>query len=176
MKEIWKDIPGYEGLYQASNLGRIRSLIRNKILIGGIKNGYREVILCKNGKRKYMLVHRLIAQTFLENKKNKPQINHIDGNKHNNNVNNLEWCTRSENMKHAYKIGLQKPLYAKINPRAKKIKQYTIDNIFIKEYDGIKEASKINNLNPRDITKCCKGLRKQVGGFIWIYSTNCKEK
>lgn len=172
----WKDIPNFEGLYQVSSKGEIKNKKTNKILIGGIKKGYRQVILVKKGKRKYCNVHRLVAESFIDNPKNKPQVNHIDGNKLNNCVDNLEWATRSENMKHAYKIGLEKPLYAKDNPRAKKVKQYDLDGIFIKEYNGIKEASRINDLNARDITKCCKGLRKQVGGYVWIYSMNYNKK
>ena len=172
MVEKWKDIPGYEGLYQASNLGKIRNEKTRNILSGGIKRGYKEVILIKDNKRKYKLVHRLIALTYIPNNSNKPQVNHKDGNKLNNNVDNLEWCTRSENMKHAYRTGLETPLYAKNNPRAKKIKQYDLNNKLIKEYYGIKEASRINNLNPRDISKCCQGKRKQVGGYIWTYSMN----
>ena len=167
--EIWKDIKDYEGLYQVSNLGNVRNKRTEKVLIGGIKRGYREVIILKDTKRKYKLVHRLVAEAFIPNAENHPQVNHIDGNKLNNKVNNLEWCTRSENMKHAYKIGLEKPLYAQNNPRAKKVKQYDLCKNFIKQYDGIKEASRINNLNPRDISKCCQGKRRQVGGYIWTY-------
>ena len=167
-KEIWKDIVKHEG-YQVSNLGNIKGK-NGKILIGGIKRGYREVILVNNNKRYYKLVHRLVAEIFISNPENKLQINHIDGNKLNNKVDNLEWCTPNENMKHAYKIGLQKPLYAKENPRAKKVKQYNLNNELLNHYDGIKEASRINNINPRDITKCCQHKRKQVGGYIWRYA------
>lgn len=173
MKEEWKDIKGYEGLYQISNLGNVKSVYKNgnfKILIGGIKNGYRQVILVKDGKRKYINVHRLVAEAFIPNKENKSQVNHIDGNKLNNKVDNLEWCTQSENMKHAYKIGLEKPLYAIINKRAKKVKQYDKNNNLINCYNGIKEAARINNINPGDITKCCKNKRKQVGGYVWRYA------
>lgn len=174
-EEVWKNIEGFIN-YEVSNTGKIKNKITNKELAGGIKRGYRQVILMNNNKRYYKLVHRLVAETFIPNYTKRPQINHIDGNKLNNNVENLEWCTRSENMIHAYKTGLEKPLYAKENPRAKKVKQYDLNNNFIREYDGIREASRINNLNPRDISKCCKGIRKQVGGYIWIYSTNYKKK
>lgn len=168
MQEIWKDIPNHSG-YQVSNLGQIKGK-NKKILSGGVKKGYREVILVNNNVRYYKLVHRLVAEVFIPNPENKPQINHKDGNKLNNSVTNLEWCTASENMKHAYKQGLQKPLYAKENPRAKKVNQYDLQNKLLKCYDGIKEASRINKLNPRDISKCCQYRRKQVGGFIWRYA------
>lgn len=126
MNEIWKDIPGHEGKYQVSNLGRVRSLNYNrtgkiKLLKQGNVNGYKVVILYKDGKKKTYLVHRLVAIAFLLNPNNLPIINHKDENPSNNNVNNLEWCTiaynntygtarkrASENMK-----GEKNPLYGK---------------------------------------------------------------
>lgn len=117
-KEIWKDIPGYESYYQVSNKGRVKSLPRNgtiktsKILTPIImrkersSTTYRAVILCKNGKHKHLYVHRLVALAFIENTRNKAQINHIDGDGSNNMVNNLEWVNQSENIKHAYKNDL----------------------------------------------------------------------
>lgn len=88
MEEIWKDIRGYEGKYKASNFGRIKSLIKDKVLKQTInrRDGYLYIGLCKNGKRKNCKVHRLIAETFITNTKNKPTVNHIDGNKCNNEV------------------------------------------------------------------------------------------
>lgn len=109
-KEIWKDIPGYEGLYQVSNLGRIKSMKRytkipnairiekEKILKLGKRNGYYVINLCKKNKRKSYQVHRLVAQAFIQNPKNKPYINHIDYDPTNNKVKNLEWCTQKENV------------------------------------------------------------------------------
>lgn len=115
MKEIWKDIPDYEGLYQASNFGRVRSVDRyikqyngynystriykGRILKCNIGNsGYLKVILQKKGKRRTYNVHRLVANTFILNPNNYPQINHKDENKLNNNINNLEWCTSTYNI------------------------------------------------------------------------------
>ena len=113
MREIWKDVKGYEGLYQVSNLGRVRSLDRtvnsgiknnsNVLFKGRIlkqyqkRNGYLQVTFTVNSKRKYVGVHRLVAETFIPNPDNKSQVNHIDENKTNNNVYNLEWCTPKEN-------------------------------------------------------------------------------
>lgn len=110
--EIWKDIIGYENIYQVSNFGRVRSLRRLRIVNQRLsKSGYLNVTLRKesNSKLKGMRVNRLVAIAFIENINNKPYVNHINSIKTDNNVNNLEWCTQSENIKHAYKIGTKKP-------------------------------------------------------------------
>ena len=121
--ETWKDIKGYEGHYQVSDMGRVKGLKRtvkhptgypktigSKILNPTVVKGYYQIDLSKEGKRKRFLVHRLVAEAFIENKRNSPQVNHKDGNKENNNVNNLEWVTVSENVLHGYKIGLSEPM------------------------------------------------------------------
>jgi len=108
MEEIWKDIKDYEGLYQVSNFGRVKSIYR--IRIQHINEfGYYRIVLSKNSKLKTFSTHRLIAEVFLENPNNLPEINHKDGNKQNNCVSNLEWCTSSYNQIHAFKTGLQIP-------------------------------------------------------------------
>ena len=121
--EIWKDITGYEKYYQVSDLGRVRSLDRminapqGKRMSSGImlapviniRSGYYYTALHKEGRLKMAKTHRLVAIEFISNPENKPYINHKDGNKSNNNISNLEWVTFSENMKHAFKIGLIKP-------------------------------------------------------------------
>ena len=120
MQETWKDISDYEGLYQISNLGRVKSLSRiivkkngvhqpfkEKILSFEVSNkGYIVVTLCKNTKIKRFLVHRLVAKAFIPNPNNLSQVDHKDGNKENNHTDNLEWCTQSINMRHAYEQGL----------------------------------------------------------------------
>lgn len=119
VNEIWKDLKGYEGLYQVSNLGNIKRIIfRNRVVTKPMEkllkffkkgSGYFAVSLYKDCKKKNTFVHRLVAENFIENNQNKKTVNHIDGNKFNNHVENLEWCTYSENHKHAFKIGLKKP-------------------------------------------------------------------
>lgn len=106
MEEIFKDIPGYEGIYTVSNLGNVRSVRRNKLLTLQLRRGYPSVILQYEGFRKNEAVHRLVALVFIPNPENKEQINHIDGNKENNCTCNLEWVTASENTKHAHTLGL----------------------------------------------------------------------
>lgn len=123
MEEIWKPIKGYEGLYEVSNLGRVKSLkrfyhTREQILKNKLtENGYYRTELSKNGKRKLIGTHRIVAQTFIPNDMNKEEVNHKDGNKLNNCVDNLEWCSHSENTIHAYKLGLKKPCCAITNKK-----------------------------------------------------------
>jgi len=109
MQEKWKPIGGYEELYEISNTGRVKSYhhSHNGRIISPDKSnhGHLRIKLCRNGNKDRKLVHRLVAKSFIPNPDNKPQINHIDGNPANNNVNNLEWSTQSENIKHAYDIG-----------------------------------------------------------------------
>jgi len=171
MKEIWKDIIGYEGMYQISNLGRCKSLDRyislgvkrfykGKILSQTLSNGYLSVKLSKKGFKPITItIHRLIALYFIPNILNKPFINHIDGVKTNNNISNLEWCTQTENMQHSFKIGLSK---------TKTLYQYTLDNIFIKKWNSVIEAKK--ELNLHSIDACARGKRKSAGGYIWSYN------
>lgn len=216
MEEIWKDIKGYEGLYQVSNLGKIKSLGRTIERIGpnGKKfyrnypskiikialdtKGYYRTNLAKNGINKTVKIHRIVAEAFIPNTYNKPQINHIDGNKQNNNVNNLEWCTNKENQDHSWRNGLRKKgkehwSYGKVpkqllnvigsgnknpnygnrgnkNPLSKTIMQYDLDNNLITIWIGIQEAGRELRISAGSICNCCKGKRKTAGNYIWKYA------
>lgn len=122
MNEQWRDIKGYEGLYQISNFGRIKSLHykNHRIMSVSVSNkGYERLVLSKNGKHQSVCVHVLVAKTFVANPDNKREVNHKDGDKSNNRADNLEWSTRSENMKHAHKNKLLNLKYGADNPIAK---------------------------------------------------------
>ena len=162
MDEIWHDIDGYEGLYQISNKGRVKSLKwgKERILRPGIDGyGYCFIILCNDNVRKTFKLHRLVAQAFIPNLYNKPQVNHLDENKKNNCVDNLEWATAKENIN-----------YGTRNERAsRKILQYSKSGVFIKEWQSSREVERVLGINNSHIIQCCKGRYKSSGGFIWRY-------
>ena len=138
--EEWRDIPGYESFYQVSNLGNVRSIRFNKVrnMKSWDSHGYRAVELCINNNRYIVGVHQLVALAFIPNPGNKPEVNHKDRNRSNNNVENLEWVTQSENIAHAYRNGVKpRPTYQN-QPLQKEI----LDIIENKKYFSIREASR----------------------------------
>lgn len=164
--EIWKDIPEYEGLYQASNLGRIKSINskrRNHDVIMSDKsianNGYIVVCLKRNGKPKTHSVHRLIAKTFIPNPYNYPVINHKNENKLDNRVENLEWCTYS------YNISYGSNRYKRALKLGKKVFCVELNKTFV----SIKEAGRITNIPYQNIASCCRGKLKSAGGYHWQF-------
>lgn len=182
MKETWKDIKGYEGKYQVSNLGRVKSLYRTnydinsssyrmikqeKILKLNCDNRYVYVELFKDGERKNPKVHRLVLETFNPTNNKDLEINHIDGNKLNNRLENLEWVTHSENMVHSYKIGLHKKKIGSQHIKSKKVLQYDLQGNLIKEWESTNIAKQ--NLHISHIVSCCNGKRKTAGKYIWKY-------
>lgn len=183
--EIWKPIKNYECLYEVSNLGRVRSLdkyvnyrygnreVKGKILKPSLNGwGYPSISLSKNGITKSTRIHKLVAEHFLVKVKNKNCINHIDGNKENNYIDNLEWCNHKENTKHAMDNGLINfNQLAKSNGEkcSKIIKQYDKEMKFINEYISTQEASKVLNIAEPNISACACGKRKSAGGYIWVY-------
>lgn len=180
MKEIWKDIYfvengityDYRGLYQVSNLGRIKSywFEKEKILVN-LKNkyGYLKVCLCKEGKKKQFFIHRLVAQMFIPNSDNKPFINHKNGNKEENKIDNLEWCTYKENNAHAYKTGLNRGLKGKDNVCSKQVLQFDMEGNFIKEWGSTMDIQREMNISNSCISACCLGIYKQSHNYIWKY-------
>lgn len=185
--ELWKDIGGFEGYYQVSTCGNVRSLTR----FDGIRerkgqpiapvlkhNGYLQVGLRKHGKRKYVGVHRLVAEAFIPNPQNKPQVNHIDCDKQNNNVSNLEWATSRENLNHAHKHNLVKPRKGKTHPfygkygessrSAKPVIRYNRKTGEMKLYKA-KILAAEDGFDPTGISKCCHKKMKTHGGYEWYF-------
>ena len=199
MKEIWKDIKGYEGIYQVSSEGRVRSLDRvdnnNHPLKGVIlkpyisNSGYLLVGLYKQQKRDRKLLHRLVAEAFLPNPDNKPEIDHINTIKTDNTVwlnedgsvnydkTNLRWATRKENInnpltKTKMQINARKPSkgkYGKKHHRSKPIIQYDKDGNFIREWECANDVERVLGISNKHIGSVCLGKRKSCGGYIWKY-------
>lgn len=173
--EIWRDVPGYEGLYKISNYGRIKALTKlqgyimrsERILNPRLIKGYYVAHLCKNGIAKNILVHRIVAECFIDNPDSLPVVNHIDGNKQNNNVNNLEWVTYSENTKHAFKLGLATaPKYwsgkrGKDHCSSKPVKCTETGEVF----NSIAEAQE--KYKTTHISGVLHGNRKTAAGHTW---------
>lgn len=180
MKEIWKDIPNYEGLYQVSNLGNVKSIcyqgFKRELIMKpkSHHSGYKIVMLCKNGVQKNKSVHRLVAETFLEKPVGKNVVNHIDGNKSNNELSNLEWVTYSMNTRHAIdKLGFNplpnRFLTGSSHQASKSVCQYSKDGKFIKKWDCISDASRYIGCEPCMIVNNASGRTKTAHGYIWKY-------
>ena len=168
IEEIYKDIKDLEGKYQVSNFGNVMSLNyhqtgKSKLLKPSkTKDGYLLVNLSKNGKRKIFLVHRLVAEHFIPNIDNLPQVNHKDENKQNNSVDNLEWCTYEENNNY----GTRNERSAKA--KSKPVLQFTLDGEFVREWESANEVGR-NGFNSSHVVECCNGKQKSHKGYIWRY-------
>lgn len=192
MEEVWKDIQDYEGYYQVSNLGRVRSVDRivshwrgGKQLKKGKmlkpytdKHGYKHVTLSKDRKGKCVQVHRLVAFAFIPNPNNLKEVNHIDENPSNNCVDNLEWCTKQYNIN--YGTRNERMLQNRSGIRkSKPVLQYTFNGEFVAEYPSLMEAYRQTGISFANISCCCRGKKrkdkrgyytpKTAGGFIWKY-------
>jgi len=175
MKEEWRDIPEYKGLYQVSNMGQVKSLRNNELILKPItvRKGYLSVNLYKAGKQKLSRLHRLVAVAFIPNPENKLEVNHKDGNKKNNCFTNLEWVTPSENQKHSFNT-----LHRKNSMWRGGIDIYTKDGKFIIRVDDTKTAVEWvkKNSNSRykivkqSINDACRGKCLFAYGYIFRYS------
>lgn len=187
-EEIWKDIPGYEGLYKVSNFGRVKSLARmrrgngnsicpvnEKVLRGKIdKYGYSAYALCKNAQMKHFTAHRLVADAFKPNPNPSEfnQINHIDGNKLNNTPENLEWCSAYHNTQEALRLGLRgggKPYKPRVDSTP--INQYDRNGNFIRRFENLAEAVRVSGILKSAICNCLNGRSKSSGGYVWEFAT-----
>lgn len=176
--EVWKDIEGYEGLYQVSNKGRVKSLERTVWTGRGYyqtlperilkpckdSRGYLYVNLCKEGKRKTCRIHRLVAQAFIDNPDNLPEVNHIDEDKENNAIENLEWCTSKDNIN-----------FGTHNQRMAEKKSKPVIGIhkitgLILEFSSTHEAERQTGIAQGNICRCCNRKYKSAGGYYWMYA------
>lgn len=180
MLEEWRPIKGYER-YEISNQGEVKNSKTNRILKKDSSRKYYEVALSKNGKVKKFSIHRLVAEMFIPNPENKPQVNHKDGNKLNNNVSNLEWVTISENILHSYSNNLQ--IHNQLGKfgwhsfRGKPVKQIDIlSGEIIKEYGSMGDAARQLNIKyAQNIKACADGITKSCAGYKWEYSRKVGE-
>lgn len=155
MIEIWRDIKGYEGLYQVSNIGRVRNSKTGKLLKPFTSKNYLYVKLYKNGVPKVILVHRLVAAAFIPNPNNLPEVDHINRNTADNRVENLRWANRKIQINNSI---LLKPVL-----------QYTLDGQLVAEYPSVSEAERQTGINHRCISWCCLGKYKTSGDYIWKF-------
>lgn len=187
--EVWKDIEGYEGFYKVSNLGNVKSLERivtygdrfhtvvekmkkQTVKIDPRKNtGYNIVSLYKNNKGTHFYVHRLVATAFIDNPDKKETVNHLDGDKQNNKLDNLEWSTYLENNTHAVETKLTDYSNRK-NEQTKSIgvKQQDKDGVVINTFLSMREAQRQTGCDATQISKCCKNQSKSCKGFYWSYN------
>ena len=184
--EIWKDIDGYNGKYQISNEGNIRSFSKwsnGRILKGGKTKGnphpYRFIALVGSGRNdiKHKYIHRLVAEAFISNPLNLPEVNHKNGDTLDNRVENLEWCTHAQNMDFASKSGVlsrgQDLWKGNMNPRSKAVLQFTKNGEFVKEWGSVNQIMRETGIPASTIFRCCNPEKypheKTAYGYIWRY-------
>lgn len=167
LREIWDNVRGYEGTYLVSTYGRVLSAPRNgtksewHIMSPHYVRGYIQYELSKNNATRAIKAHRIVAEAFLPNPENKREINHIDGDKHNNSLDNLEWVTPSENHLHASYV-LKKGI--------RRVNQLSRDGKLLNIWSSIKEAGKALNICSGDISRAAAGKRQTAGGYKWRYA------
>lgn len=169
IKEHWKAVVGYEGLYEVSDQGRIRSLNYHRtgkwkiIKLSQMKQGYLKAVLCKNKKATTYRVHRLVAMAFIPNPNNLPEINHINECPWDNRVENLEWCNHKYNCNHGTRVERI------VKNNSKQVGQCTFDGKLIFVFPNTGEAARQTGFSRGNIISCCNGNRKTCGGFMWKY-------
>lgn len=177
-QEIWKDIPGYEGLYQVSNLGNVKGLPSRRVYSDGrvhyypervlkqhtIRRNNKQVCLTVGGNHRSFRVHRLVAMAFLPNPNNYDQVNHKDENPSNNNIDNLEWCSAEYNLNYGTRNKRAS------ESRGKVVLQYSFDGELLREFSGAREAARQMGLEANcgaNIQNCCNGKRRSAYGYVW---------
>ena len=185
MKEIWKDIKGYDGIYQISDRGRVKSVYRvTKYVTGRTRtekervlkqevnlHGYCTLRLCKNSEYKRFFIHRLIANAFIPNPKNKSSINHINSIRDDNEIDNLEWVTHSENCIHGHKYGnMKNSSKVHCGNVGKSVFQISRDGAVIRKYNTMTDASVSTGTLRTNIGLACRGKLKTAGGYKWAYA------
>lgn len=179
----WLPIPGYETYYEVSSGGQVRSvgymssktmhyLPRNRPILlkqETTKDGYKRVVLCKDGCKRHFSVHRLVAMAFLLNPHNLPQVNHKDENPANNKVSNLEWCTGKENCN--YGLHRKRIVERQTNnpSRSRPVSQFSLDGSHVADFPSTREAERQTGVKCESITRCCRGKYKHAGGYHWQY-------
>ena len=186
--EIWKPISGYEGFYEVSNLGRIRSLerivecsdgrkrkIKDRTLKGSsYSGGYSGVTLHKDGCAKSVNIHLIVAEAFVPNPLEKEEVNHKDENPSNNHASNLEWVTHKENIN--YSTRTERARKAIVEAQGRAVRQLSRDGELVAEYESLSEACNATGTHVSNITKCAKGIYKTAGGYIWKYKNETMEE
>lgn len=195
--EIWKQVVGYENLYEVSSIGRVKRVggieffksrrgnLVSRTRKGGIivlkeAKGYLRAHLCMGGKAKPIMAHRLVAIAFTPNPNNYPEINHKNGIRSENRVENLEWCTKSQNIRHCYDV-LKRPIspnvinvYGGNHPASTPIFQYDLSGNFIKEWSSAIEIQRELSIHSPNVIACCRGRQQTSGGFIWRHKLERK--
>lgn len=170
--EIWKDIPGYEGLYQVSNLGKVVQCKKNKCLtLSETTKGYLRAYVYKDGEREAFSVHRLVAKLFIPNPENKPEVNHKFGNKKDNRWHQLEWTTTKENVIHSFEVLNRVAPKGEKNKLSKPVEQLSLSGEIVNTFCSTTEARKSGAIDAKALNRCLKGEISSARGFLWRFKS-----